>query len=97
MPFSFAARPRQDHSARPSGAPEPRIYSTHLLPTMQGLLAVQADIETRYEIERERIEQGSGPEEAKQCRLAELDAVHQNRRDLHEACWAELQGRAERP
>ena len=60
MPFSFAARPREDHSARPTGAPEPRFYSTDLLPPMQGLLAAVADIETRHEIEREQIEQGPG-------------------------------------
>src|SRR3954471_21387229 len=50
MPFSsLAARPREDHPARPAGAPEPRFYSTDLLPTMQDLLAAVADLETRYE------------------------------------------------
>jgi hypothetical protein len=91
MPFSFAARPREDHSARPSGAPEPRFYSTDLLPTMQGLLAAVADLETRFEIEREQIGQGSGSEEAKQRELAELAAAYRHRRDLHERWWVELQ------
>ena len=88
MPSSFAARPRGDHSARPSGAPEPRFYSTDLLPTMQGLLAAVADLETRFEIEREQIRQGSGSEDAKQRELAELAAAHQHRRGLQ---WGVLQ------
>jgi hypothetical protein len=37
MPFCFT-RPRQDQSARPPSAPEPRFYSTDLLPAMQDLL-----------------------------------------------------------
>jgi hypothetical protein len=84
MPFSsLAARPREDHSARSDSAPRPRFYSTDLLPTMQGFLAAVADLETRYEIARERIELGSGSEEEKQSALAELRAVHKHRRGLH--------------
>ena len=65
MPFSFAARPREDHCVRPIGAPEPRFYPTEFLPAMQGLLAAVADAQTRYEIEREQIEQGPGSEKDK--------------------------------
>ena len=83
MPFSFA-RPREGHSARPPSAPEPRFYSTDLLPGMQDLLATVADLETHYEIERERIEHGSGSEEINQRALAELEAAHQHRRGLYE-------------
>src|SRR5215204_7101207 len=90
MPFSFAARPREDHCVRPIGAPEPRFYPTEFLPAMQGLLAAVADAQTRYEIEREQIEQGPGSEKDKQRRLAELRVVHEHRRGLHEARWAEL-------
>src|SRR5829696_8957082 len=90
MPFSFA-RPREDHSARPPSAPEPRFYSTDLLPRMQDLLATVADLEMHYEIEREQIEHGSGSEEIKQCELAELKAAHQHRRGLYEQQWGELQ------
>ena len=68
----------------------PRFYPTDLLPTMQGLLAAVADLETRYEIDREQIEQGAGSEEDKERRLAELRADHEHRRGLHEARWAEL-------
>jgi hypothetical protein len=50
--------------------------------------------ETRAEIECEQIEQGSETEEDKQRRLAELRAAHEHRCGLHEARWAELQGKA---
>ena len=92
MPFSFAVSACLDHSAQPVHAPAPRIYSTDLLPTMQGLLAAVADTETRCEIERERIEQGSGSEEDKERTLTELRAAHEHRRGLHEARWSELTG-----
>jgi hypothetical protein len=58
---------------------------------MQAHLAAVADAETSYEIEREQIEQGSGSEEDKERRLAELRAAHERRQSLHEARWAELQ------
>jgi len=92
MPFSsLAARPRKDHSAWPADPLAPPFYPIDLLPAMQGLLAAVADAETRYEIEREQIEQWPGSEEDKECRLAELQAAHEHRRGLHEAQWAELQ------
>ena|SRR5690242_21144930 len=95
MPFSsLAARPREDHPARRADPLAPPFYPIGLLPTMQGLLAAVADVETRYEIEREQIEQGPGSEQDKQRRLAELRAGHQHRRGLHEARWAERQCKA---
>jgi len=98
MPFSsLAARPREDHPARPADPLAPPFYPIGLLPTMQGLLAAVADAETRYEIERERIEQGAGAEQDKERALAELRAAHEDRRGLHEARWAELQSQAEQP
>ena len=63
---------------------------------MQGLLAAVADAETRYEIEREQIEQGSETEENKERRLAELRAAHEHGRGLQGARWAELPGKAGR-
>jgi len=56
---------------------------------MQGLLAAVADAQTRYEIEREQIEQGPGSEKDKQRRLAELRAVHEHRCGL-QADYVEL-------
>ena len=91
MPFSFAVATCLDYSAQPVHAPAPRFYPTDLLPAMQGLLAAVAHHETRCEIERERIEQGSGSEEDKERALAELRAAHEHGRGLHEAQWAELQ------
>ena len=55
-----------------------------------GACSTTSGRETRYEIERERIEQGSGSEEEKERRLAELRAAHEHRRGVHEAQWAEL-------
>ena len=91
MPFSsLAARPREDHPAWPADPLAPPFYPIGLLPTMQDLLAAVADLETRYEIEREQIEQGSGSDEEKECRLTELRASHEHGQNLHEARWAEL-------
>ena len=98
MPFSnLAARPREDHPARPADPLAPPFYPIGLLPAMQAHLAAVADLKTRYEIEREQIEQGPGSEEEKQRRLAELELAHRHRCDLHEARWAARQGQAERP
>src|SRR5215207_5770837 len=97
MPFSFAARAPKNANPQASRLAETPFYSSDLLPAMQGLLAALADVETRYEIEREQIEQGSGPDEAKQRAFAALDAAHQHRRDVHEQGWVDLQSKAERP
>src|SRR3954447_9927659 len=95
MPFSnLAARPREDHPARPANPLAPPFYPIGLLPTMQGLLSAVADLETRYEIEREQIKQGPGSDEDKENRLAELRAAREHCRGLHEARWAELRGYA---
>ena len=95
MPFTnLAARPREDYPARPADPLAPPFYPIGLLPTMQGLLAAVADLETRYEIEREQIEQGPGSEENKPRRLAALRAACEDGRGLHEARWAERHGRA---
>ena len=96
MPFSsLAARPREDHPARPANPLAPPFYPIGLLPTMQGLLAAVADLETRSEIEREQIEQGPGSVDDKQRRLAERRAACEDRRSLHEARWAVRQGKAQ--
>jgi hypothetical protein len=80
MPFSFAVSACLDHAAQPVHAPAPRFYSTDLLPAMQDHLVAVADAETRYEIQREQIEQGSVSEEDKECRLAKLRAAHEQGR-----------------
>ena len=90
MPFSLAARPREDHAAWSIDPLAPPFYPVDLLPAMQGLLAAVADLETGYEIERERIEQGSGSEKIKQRELAELETAHQHQCGLYEQQWDEL-------
>jgi hypothetical protein len=84
---------REDHAVRSTDPLAPPFYPVDLLPAMQGLLAAVADLETRNEIERERIEQGSGSEKIKQRELAELEAAHQHRCGLYEQQWDELQSR----
>jgi hypothetical protein len=97
MPFSFAARAPKNANPQASRLAKTPFYPSDLLPAKQSLPAALADIETRHEIEREQIEQWSGPEEAKQRFLAELEVAHQHRRDLYEQQWGELQRKAERP
>jgi hypothetical protein len=60
---------------QPSAARVP-IYSDDLLPELQRTLAALADIETRYEIERDCLESWSGPAEVKDHLLAELEQCH---------------------
>ena len=84
----------------PSGALEACFCATDLLSAMQGLLAAVTESEAADEAERERIEEGVGSDEANHRSLAELEAVHQHRRAMHEQGWGELQGEAkivERP
>ena len=52
------------------------IYSDDLLADWQRTLATLADIETRYEIERDHLESGSGPAEVKDHLLATLEQCH---------------------
>src|SRR5215210_263917 len=65
---------------QPSDARVP-IYSDDHLPDLQRTLAVLADIETRYEIERDHLESWSGPAEVKRHLLAELEQCHKANRE----------------
>ena len=62
-------------------ASEIPIYSDDLLPDLQRTLAALADIETRYEIERDCLESWSGPAEVKDHLLAELEQCHRANRE----------------
>ena len=55
-------------------------YPSDLSPEIQRTLAALADVETRYEIERERINHWSGPTPLKSRLLARLEARHQGDR-----------------
>ena len=74
------------------------IYSDDLLPDLQRTLAVLADIETRYEIERDCLESWSGPAEVKDHLLAELEQCHWANRERLALCLERLrQGRGLEP
>src|SRR3954451_154793 len=80
MLFGLAALERKNVHARATGSSPGLFYPSERLPQMQSLLAALGDIETRYEMERERLEQGSGTEDEKQRLRAELEAVWQRDR-----------------
>src|SRR5215207_772021 len=79
---------------RPDRAEVP-FYPDDLLPQLQQTLALLADLETRYEIERDHLESWSGPKEIKDHLLAELDQCHRANRERLAACLegAHLEGR----
>jgi len=58
--------------AQPYEAKVP-IYADDLLPDLQRTLAALADIETKYEIERDYLESWSGPKEVKNHLLTTLE------------------------
>jgi hypothetical protein len=51
-----------------------------LTPEIQHTLAALADVETRYEVERERLDHWTGPTQIKSRLLACLEARHQGDR-----------------
>ena len=74
------------------------IYSDDLLADWQRTLAVLADIETRYEMERDYLESWSGPAEVKDHLLAELEQCHWANRERLALCLERLrQGRGLKP
>ena len=93
MPFSFAARARPNFNAQTTDTPEASFYPSDFLPAMQGLLAALADVETCYEIARERIEQAPEAEDEKGRMLAELEAGWQRSREPLVQRLAQLQSR----
>src|SRR3954463_348479 len=61
--------------------PEAPFYSDDLLPALQGTLASLADLDIRHEIERDYLEEWSGPDEVKQRLMAALEARWQRDRE----------------
>ena len=49
------------------------FYPAYLLPALQSTLATLADLDRRYEIERDYLEGWTGPDEVTQHRLAKLE------------------------
>jgi hypothetical protein len=75
-----------------------RFYSDDLLPNLQHTLAALADIETRYEIERDHLARWAGSGEEKDRLLAELEQCYRANRERLVACLEGLrQGRVFEP
>lgn len=87
MLFSFALR------SRTADKPKTRFYSSGLLPEMQSLLAALADVESGYEIARERVEQGPEAEDERRRMLIELKAGWRRDREPLVQRLAQLQSR----
>ena len=97
MLLNFALFTGTDGSDRTGVIPEARPYEAERLADMQSVLAALADLETKYEIEREQIAQGSGSEAMKQQLLADLEDRHQAQRAACQDPWDRLNGRSRSP
>ena len=67
------------------------IYPEDLLPELQRVLSALADLDLRYETERDHLEDWSGPKEVKQRLLAELEQKHRATREPYAMRVAELE------
>ena len=84
-------------SAQPDEA-NIRFYCDDLLPNLQHTLAALADIETRYEIERDHLARWAGSGEVKDRLLAELEQCYRaNRERLASRLEGLRQGRGSEP
>jgi hypothetical protein len=74
--------------------PEPSVvalgHSDNFEPTIQDTLSALANIEARYQYERERLERRSGPEGVKTRWQQELEERHRKERELLVQHLAEL-------
>ena len=93
MLFDRDALERKDLPAEPTGAPETPLYPDDLLPALQSTLAALADLEIRHEIERDYLEDWSGPGEVKQSLRAECEREYQQASAAHLQRLARLQNR----
>ena len=80
MLFGFAAPERMTARAPTASAPEDAFYSDSLLPALQSTLASLADLDIRHEIERDYLEERSGPDEVKRRLIDGLEAGWQRHR-----------------
>ena len=78
---------------RPDRA-EGSVYLDDLLPQLQQTLATLADLQLRYEIERDYLEGWSGPAAVKDRLVVELGQCHRANRERLVSCLAELQRKA---
>jgi len=61
-------------------------YPDDLLPQLQSVLAILADLEFRHEVQRDYLESWSGPRKEKDRLLADLEQCHRANRERLEAC-----------
>ena len=69
---------------------ENTLYPDDLLPKIQQILAIMADLELRYETDRYHLENWSGPRAIKARVLADLDQTYKANRERYEVCLEEL-------
>jgi hypothetical protein len=72
-----------------------RVYPDDLLPQLQQALGTLANLQIRYEIERDYLEDWSGPAEAKDRLVVELSQCHAANRGALVSCLAQLQREAQ--
>src|SRR3954465_8562301 len=70
-----------DIAARTTDGAKATFYPDHLHPPWQSTLAVLADLDIRHEIDRDYLEQLSGPDEVRRHLVAELEAEWQRARE----------------
>src|SRR3954452_2849019 len=63
-----------------------RVYPADFLPQLQQALGTLADLQIRYEIERDYLEGWSGPAEIKDHLLAEMEQCHRANRERLASC-----------
>jgi len=85
MRYTMAFDPQSAEAPRPTSAPAALFYPDDLLPDLQRVLAMLADLDVQFEIARDSLEEeewaGSEPEEQR-CR-AQLEHAHRQAREAH--------------
>ena len=69
---------------------ESTFYPDDLLPKIQQILAIMADLERRYETDRHHLENWSGPRAIKAHVLADLEQSYKANRERYEVCLEDL-------
>ena len=69
---------------------EDTFYPDDLLPKIQQILAIMADLERRYETDRYHLENWSGPKAIKAHVLANLEQSYKANRERYEVCLEDL-------
>jgi hypothetical protein len=75
---------------------EAPFYPDDLLPQMQQMLAILADLDLRHEIQQNYLGQWSGPREVKEHLMAELDQCHRANRERLVSCLESCMKRSDR-